>query len=257
MSLTIRSPRVLTRLDQHQQASRMEVEGESTPNSDVRNRLGRRPLRHRPGRRRGPAPRQIAPRRHHRGLRDVHQTAGHGRRHRGRPDPGSDRNPTRPAGLGTARHPTAGVCDQPDGGGPLPRALDRRPVQERPRRRDGAGQHPAHRRPHPPTAAPRQRTGPRDHRTCPRPPGRHLAAHKSVQRAAVAAARVLPRLLAGLRGPRSHQPRQRRRPHNLGHRTNPGRGREPDQGPHRHSAATRRAPAQHRPPRGPDPPRPP
>ena len=73
--------------------------------------------------------------------------AEHGDSARG-PDPGGDRDPAGAAGRLPARHRTAGVPDQPDGRGPLPRpALDRR-AQVRPRRRRRAGQHPAHRRWH-------------------------------------------------------------------------------------------------------------
>ena len=86
----------------------------------LRDRLGRRPPRHRPGQpgraAAGPPPDQ---RRRGR-ARGAAGPARRARRHPRRPDPGSDRDAPRAAGRVPARHRPTGLPGQPDGGGPLP-----------------------------------------------------------------------------------------------------------------------------------------
>src|SRR5215218_10609334 len=102
-----------------------------------------------------------------------------------------------------ARHWPSAVCDQPAGGGPLPPAASGLREEIRPRRRRGAGQRLAHRPGGAPAAAGRLRTGPRDRRAGPCPAGRGLGPNPGPPQAAVAAARVLPRVADGV----PHRPR--------------------------------------------------
>ncbi|MEU8310764.1 transposase [Actinomadura sp. NPDC048955] len=77
-----------------------------------------------------------------------------------------------------------------------------------------------------------------------RPPRRHLEAHQGLQRAALAAARVLPHLPRRVRRPH-HQPGRRRGPRRAGHRSHPDR-RQTDAHTHRRGAALGRPPTRHR-----------
>ena len=109
------------------------------------------------------------------GFADLTAMLADGRRQRGRADPGRDRDLARAAGRRVTCHRSAGLSDQPDGGGPLPGAALGLPEEVRPRRRDDVGEHLAHRRAYAPTAAGRHRARPRHRGAGPRPPGRDVA----------------------------------------------------------------------------------
>ena len=135
----------------------------------LRDRLGRRPPRHR---RRGPG-RQAAgppPDQRRRGrARDAAGPARRAWRHRRGSGPGGDRDPARAAGRVPARHRPAGLPRQPDGGGPLPGPALGPGEEIRPRRRGRAGERAAHRHGHAPAAARRFRAGPGHRGAGPRP----------------------------------------------------------------------------------------
>ena len=196
----------------------------------LRDRLGRRPSRHRrrgPGRQAaGPPPDQRRPGR----ARGVAGPARRARRHRREPGPGSDRDAPRAAGRLPARHRPAGLPRQPDGGGPLPGPALGHGEEIRPRRLGRAGQRAAHRHGHAPAAARRFRAGPGHRGAGPRPAERRLGPHHRAQQAPLLPARVLPRLPGRLRRcPRRHHPA--RGPRRPGRRSHPGRSRRADPDP--------------------------
>ena len=92
-----------------------------------------------------------------------------------------------------------------------------------------------------PAAARRHRTGPGHRRARPRPPGRDLAAHQGHPGTAVPAARVLPRLPGRVRQRQRDQPRQRRSPRGPGASRPRRPQRQADHDPDRRGAAPRPA----------------
>ncbi len=159
---------------------------------DLRNRLGRRPSRHRGGRRRRPPSRQAADRRRCRGLPGPDAAAGRARRQPRRSDPDRDRNLPRSAGgLPASVRPTR-LCDQSDGGGSLPRPACRVPEEVRPPGCRRSGEHLADRRRTSPAAARRFRPGQGDRCPGQGPAGRGLGPHPRPQPAPFPPARVLP-----------------------------------------------------------------
>ena len=112
----------------------------------MRDRLGIRPPRRRPCRRRREPAGQGPDRRRRRGPRATADPAGRTRREPTGTDTRGHRDLARPAGRGVALHESTRLRDQPDGRGPLPRTPCGHAQAVWPPRRHGAGQHPAHRR---------------------------------------------------------------------------------------------------------------